>query len=184
MKTRTALASLIMLCSALMTIVGSAPANAYESYHSGQDVGVHYDADVTCSGSPYRDITVRPVMGTTVGWEWGQNVAIRVYVLDSRGNVTGTLTGSTTAWTNLRIATTYSTGTDINGNPMVINEPYKMLGPYKWNLGPGTYSVRVDYAWQTNRGWSYATNVTSSYTISSAIGGYWYNARDTKCTIN
>ena len=155
-------------------------ADAVETYRSGAGVGVHGDAWVDCASRPDYAIDVTPVMGTTPGWEWGQNVAFRIYVINARtGSVVRQLNGGN--WTSRRIATKWISY-DIFGNPATHTRKTAELPKYTWALPAGDYTVRVDYAWHTT-GWSYATNVTSSYMNHYAVGYTWTKSAGTLCVI-
>ena len=182
MNARLTLASLAAAAAALFATTVASPATAVETYRSGPDTGLHYDAGVVCTGYPYRTISVSPTLATTPGLEWGQTVSIRAFVYDSRGALVGYLKPND-AWTNVRIATKYNR-TLGNGVTVSVTDPYVVLGPYQWNKPAGSYTVRVDYAWQTSRGWSYATNVTSSYRNVSYAGGSMRTSNGSRCVID
>lgn len=166
MNLRATFASVAVLGALVLTATAAAPSQAVETFRAGPDVGVHYDAEVQCDSHPHYRVSVTPIMGTTPGWEWGQNVSFRVYVLNSRGVVVGSLRPNN-AWSSARIATKRMVQL-ATGVTYPVTDPFKTFGPYRWNLPIGTYTVQVQYAWQTNRGWSYATNRTSSYYNSRA----------------
>jgi hypothetical protein len=137
-------------------LVGSA--SAYDTYRSGSSVGVHSDAPVVCTNSPYRTLTAWPSMGTTPGWEWGQTVAWRYYVYNV---TTGRYVVQETAWRYAKIVTAHVTPA-IYG-PYVTVDASAALPGATWTLAPGRYKVWIDYAWNTGSSWSYAQSVTTAY---------------------
>lgn len=175
-----ALAAVMALATLGLAPAGTA--HAVETYRSGYDVGRHGDPAVTCSSAPYRQVSATPQMGTSTGWERGQSVAYRIYVLDARtGAVVRQLNNGN--WLSTKIATSYLSYYDINGNPVYAISPTASLPTYTWSVPVGDYKVRIDYAWYTTSGWSYATNVASSYLNGMSVGYSWITAWGSPCVI-
>lgn len=177
---RTMLA--VIACITALVTVTASPAGAVETYRSGSAVGVHADAAVACSSYPYNQIVATPEMGTSRGWEWGQNVAWRFYLLTDTGRVVWRPTND--AWSQARIATAYYQTINGLGTQALVTNTYATLPDMSWRVTTGRYVVRLDYAWQTTAGWNYATNVTSYYANATASNGFKQTWTMNACNIN
>lgn len=155
-------------------------ASAYDTYRSGSGVGMHADANGECQNSPGRRLTATPTMGTTLGWGRGQNVAWRFYVYNVS---TGRFVVQETKWREARVATVRST-TDVYGHTITQTDMYASLPSTSWVVSPGKYRLYVDYAWQTEAGWSYAQSVTTQYSNSYSLLGRWWGYTASTCDID
>lgn len=155
-------------------------ASAYDTYRSGSGVGVHADAEGSCQNSPERKLTATPTMGTTPGWERGQNVAWRYYVYNIS---TGRFVVQESTWHSERVATVRVT-TNVYGQTITQKDTYASLPSTSWVVSPGKYRVYVDYAWQTASGWSYAQSVTTTYTNTYSLLGMWRSYTASTCGID
>ena len=163
-RTRRLVAASIL---ALAATVGTSTAHAAELSRSGSGVGVRADADVVCTSGRYPLIAAMPLMGTTPGYEWGQNVAWRYTITNAD---TGAVLLRETQWSAQRIATR-SSALNVYGNADVKTVQYASLPIKYWNAAGGRYRVFTEYAWLTSTGWSYSTLRTDAYRLSQNLVG-------------
>jgi hypothetical protein len=170
------------VAAATMTAVAGvgAQAIAIDVSRTGSAWGFHGDAVVDCQNSPFRTLTTTPQLGTSSGWEQGQNVAWRYNVYSVSA---GRWVVQEAAWHTARVAALYFT-TDYWGHEVAHYDGYAKLPSTTWVLGAGKFLVYVDYAWQTGTSWSYARSVTTSYRNNYSQYGIWWAYNATTCDVD
>jgi hypothetical protein len=144
-------------------LAGGQSAQASDIYWSGSRVGVHTDARVICTTS-YKGpglVSAEPKMGTSAGYELGQNVAWKYTIVNA---YTGAAVWADTSWRYARIQTLWYTQ-DYWGHTTPQTQQYAPLPVMYWDMPRGLYRVQTDYAWWTGV-WNYATARTDAYLIS------------------
>ena len=115
---------------------------------------VHGEAAVTCTSGSARLMSATPRMGTSVGYEFGQNVAWRFTIVN-------VATGAT-VWSDPSLAHGAHLHRVVHvpsyyGHTNVQVKAFADLPDMSWTMAPGRYRVLTDYAWLTTKGWSYST---------------------------